>query len=145
MVYVMKFFWHYLLANHFIFFCGSLSLNLHGPQTNHFRDRLPSGCNFWWSLIEVVYKPRKECIVAYFFSQMDNIRATLEGCNHNEMSQHDYFAKRLWPFFSPHDLHIKEFLNEIFCNLLLKIFIVFLTHHIFYVNYFQIIMILLKV
>jgi hypothetical protein len=48
------------------------------------------------------------------------------------------------PFFSPHDLHIKEFLNEIFCNLLLKILIVFLTHHIFYVNFFQIVMILLK-
>ncbi len=39
----------------------------------------------------------------------------------------------------------KGILNEIFCNLLLKIFIVFLMHHIFYANFFQMIMILLQV
>jgi hypothetical protein len=30
----------------------------------------------------------------------------LEGCNHNQMSQHDYFAKVLWPFFGLHDFCI---------------------------------------
>jgi hypothetical protein len=48
---------------------------------------------------EIVYKPRKECMVVDFFSQMDNSGAIVEGCDHNEMSQHDYFAKGLWPLF----------------------------------------------
>jgi hypothetical protein len=70
----------------------------------------------------------------------------LKDCDHNQMNQHDYIAKGLWPFFqSSWLLHIKEFLNEIFCNLLLKILIVSLIHHIFYVIFFQITMILLKV
>jgi hypothetical protein len=39
----------------------------------------------------------------------------------------------------------KAILNEIFCNLLLKIFIVFLMHQNFYAYFFQMIMILLQV
>jgi hypothetical protein len=48
---------------------------------------------------KVVYKPGEEHIVANFLSRMDKSGVTLEGCDHNETSQHDYFAKGSWPFF----------------------------------------------
>jgi len=59
------------------------------------------------------------------------------GCDHNQMNQHDYFAKKLWRFFSVlMTFTYKAILNEIFCNLLLKIFIIFLMHQIFYAYFF---------
>jgi hypothetical protein len=58
------------------------------------------------------------------------------GCKYVDKSHQDYLTKGLWillSFFSL--LHMKEFLNEIFCNLLLKINIVAPIDHIFCVNH----------
>jgi hypothetical protein len=57
----------------------------------------------------------------------------LLGCKYVDRSQQDYFTKGLWGFFS--FFHMKEFLNEIFCDLLLKIHIVALIDHMFCVNH----------
>jgi hypothetical protein len=58
------------------------------------------------------------------------------------MSQHDNFAKGLWPLLLVLvTIAYKDFLHEIFYNLLFKILRVSLLQHIFYVNLFQITMI----
>jgi hypothetical protein len=58
------------------------------------------------------------------------------GCKYIDRSQYDYFTKGLWISFSPFSpLHMKEFFNEIFCNLLLKIHIVAPIDHMFCVNH----------
>jgi hypothetical protein len=52
-------------------------------------------------------------------------RFSLERCKYVDRSQWDYFIEGLWIFFKSFLLfHMKEFLNEIFYNLLLKIYIV---------------------
>ncbi len=58
------------------------------------------------------------------------------GCKYVDKSHRDYFTKGLWillSFFS--FFYKKELLNEIFCNLLLKIHIVAPIDHIFCVNH----------
>ncbi len=61
---------------------------------------------------------------------------TFFGCKYVDRSQWDYFTKGLWVIFSLFLLfHMKEFLNEIFCNLLLKIHIVFPIDNMFCVNH----------
>ncbi len=63
------------------------------------------------------------------------------GSKHTKMNQHDYFVKGLWViFWSFSFLHRKEFSNKIFCNLLLKIFIISPIHHTFCINLRWIIM-----
>ncbi len=58
------------------------------------------------------------------------------GCGYTQRSQHDYFTKRLWIYFSDFSIfHMKEFLNEIFYNFLLKINIVASIDHMFWVNH----------
>ncbi len=58
------------------------------------------------------------------------------GCKYIERSQWDYFTKGLWVLFSPFWLfHMKEFLNEIFYNLLLQIHIVAPIDNMFWVNH----------
>jgi len=47
-------------------------------------------------------------------------------------SQNDYFGKGLHFFFPKNLLHANEFLNEILCNLFLKIFICSPMHHILF-------------
>ncbi len=58
------------------------------------------------------------------------------GCKYIDRSQWDYFTKGLWVLFNPFSFfHMKEFLDEIFCNLLLKIHIVAPIFHMFCVNH----------
>jgi hypothetical protein len=58
-------------------------------------------------------------------------------CGYTQRSQRDYFTKGLRVFFSFFSFfHMKEFLNEIFCNLLLKIHIVAPIDYMFCVNHF---------
>jgi hypothetical protein len=53
--------------------------------------------------------------------------------------------KTIWKHFAKkHTFHIKEFLNEIFCNFLFIIFTIAPICHMFYVNHFSINMIFEK-
>jgi len=57
-------------------------------------------------------------------------------CGYTQRNQWDYFTKGPWVFFTFFPFfHMKEFLNEIFCNLLLKIHIVTPIDHMFCVNH----------
>jgi hypothetical protein len=55
------------------------------------------------------------------------------GCKYVYRSQRGYFTKRLEFVFS--FFHLKDFLNEIFSNLLLKIHIIAPIDHMFFVNH----------
>jgi hypothetical protein len=47
------------------------------------------------------------------------------GCKYIQRHQNDYFINEQWVFLKSFSLfHMKDFLNEIFCNLLLKVHIV---------------------
>jgi hypothetical protein len=57
------------------------------------------------------------------------------GCKYVDRNQWDYFTKGLWVLFNKFSLfHMKEFLNEIFCNLFFKIHIVAPIDHMFCVK-----------
>jgi hypothetical protein len=73
------------------------------------------------------------------------LRNKPKGCKYVNRSQQDYFTKGLWVLISPFSFfHMKEFFNEIFCDLLLKIHIVAPTNHMFFVNHCWISMIFSK-
>jgi hypothetical protein len=84
-----------------------------------------------------VINPTTHSFFCLCFFPFDN---TLNGrCKYIDRSQWDYFTKGLWIVFSLFSLfHMKEFLNEIFCNLLLEIHIVSPIDHMFCVNHFWI-------
>jgi hypothetical protein len=58
------------------------------------------------------------------------------GCNHNQMNQRWWKTQGLQSFLWSFSLyHRKDFCDEIFCNMLLKIHITFSIHHIFCINF----------
>jgi hypothetical protein len=70
---------------------------------------------FHWKIICIIYK---------------------YGCNHNQMNGPWQKAQGLQSFLWSFSLfHRKDFCNEIFCNMLLKIHITFSIRHIFCINF----------
>jgi hypothetical protein len=64
---------------------------------------------------------------------------TPNGCNYNQMSQLSQRTQGLQSFFwSFSFFHKKDFLDEIFYNMLLKIYIIFSIHHNFLINFWWI-------
>jgi hypothetical protein len=64
------------------------------------------------------------------------LQLKVDGCKYVDRSQWDYFTKGPWVLFNKFSLfHMKEFLHEISCNLLLKIYIVAPIDHTFFVNH----------
>jgi hypothetical protein len=90
-----------------------------------------------------------QCLIGSFVHKIFGSKIVtwfgVSRCKYIDKNQHDCFTKGLWILFSLFSLfHMKEFLNEICCNLLLKIHIISPINHMFCVNHCWINMIFSK-
>jgi hypothetical protein len=115
---------------------------LHTKRTNKNHETLEVGTQISISMKIYLEKGLKFCSFVLFYNlksywfiiplwQMQASCMAL-GCDHNQMSQQWQRTQGLWSFSLSRR---KNFWDDIFCNMLLKMHIIFSIHHIFCINF----------